>query len=329
MAISKSSKIKESGYLRPPFGYYGAKARLASRIVKLLPPHNAWVELFCGSAAVTLSKPRAPIEIINDSDRQIVNVFQQIRDHPRKLCRLVALTPYAREEFKDARNGHSTLNGIEGARRFLIASMMTVNGTSGSRHSGFSFTDSYTRDGKEARVSRWYHLPERIAGVVERLRSVRVESKDALSLFGEYVNRPGTLVYLDPPYLTDRVHDYKVDARDEKFHKRLLQLVKRARCMVLISGYRHDLYTDALSKAEGWEKLSLKVKTRSTSGKDVSRTEILWMNKAFQVARKKATPLMLSKKEKLEKKVNPTRGKRRKRSVRTRRRNGKARKKSG
>ena len=32
--------------------------------------------------------------------------------------------------------GIPKLNGIEAARQFLIASMMTVNGTSGSRHSG-------------------------------------------------------------------------------------------------------------------------------------------------------------------------------------------------
>ena len=40
---------------RAPFGYYGAKLRIASRIVSALPPHNAWVEAFCCSAALTLA----------------------------------------------------------------------------------------------------------------------------------------------------------------------------------------------------------------------------------------------------------------------------------
>ena len=50
--------------VKPPFGYYGAKQRIAAQITRALPPHNAWVEAFCGSAAVTLAKPPAPIEII-------------------------------------------------------------------------------------------------------------------------------------------------------------------------------------------------------------------------------------------------------------------------
>src|SRR6266850_893545 len=75
-----------------PFGYFGAKLRLAKRIATMLPPHHAWVEAFCGSAAVTMTKKAAPIEIINDADLQIVNVFRQLRDNYAELIRLIELT---------------------------------------------------------------------------------------------------------------------------------------------------------------------------------------------------------------------------------------------
>lgn len=90
---------------KPPFGYYGAKQRIAQRIISSLPPHNAWVEAFCGSAAITLAKPPAPIEVINDLDDQIVNLFKQLRRNRDALCRAVALTPYARAEFQKAHGG--------------------------------------------------------------------------------------------------------------------------------------------------------------------------------------------------------------------------------
>src|SRR5689334_15716926 len=61
-----------------PFGYYGSKQRLAYRISKNLPPHNAWAEVFCGSAALTLAKDPAQIEVINDIDGNIVNLFKQL-----------------------------------------------------------------------------------------------------------------------------------------------------------------------------------------------------------------------------------------------------------
>ena len=89
--------------VRAPFGYYGAKLRIARQVVRTLPPHNAWVEGFCGSAALTLAKKPVPIEVINDQDGQIVNLFNQLRSNTQALCRAVALTPYAREEFQLSR----------------------------------------------------------------------------------------------------------------------------------------------------------------------------------------------------------------------------------
>src|SRR5437867_4009249 len=119
-----------------PFGYFGAKKRLAVYIAKMLPPHNAWVEAFCGSAAVTMAKKPAPIEIINDADSQIVTVFQQLREHPDELIQLIELTPYARTEFERAYVENGIGGKLEQARRFLVASMMTVNGAIGKRETG-------------------------------------------------------------------------------------------------------------------------------------------------------------------------------------------------
>ena len=101
--------------VKPPFGYYGAKQRLASRIVNNLPPHNAWVEGFCGSAALTLAKKPAQIEVINDLDGQIVNLFEQLRSNTQALCDAVSLTPYARED-RGARQLEEGLEPWKGAK---------------------------------------------------------------------------------------------------------------------------------------------------------------------------------------------------------------------
>ncbi|MCH8156963.1 MAG: DNA adenine methylase, partial [Nitrospinae bacterium] len=160
---TKKGKSKPSPKVRrrykAPFGYYGSKLRLVSRIVDGLPPHNAWVEVFCGSAAVTLAKDPAPIEIINDLDGDIVNLFQQLRDNTDSLCKSIALTPYARSEFQKAKKGTRSSDPLERARCFLVATMMTVNGTYNGSGGGFSVSQSYSRNGREARVRRWYNVP--------------------------------------------------------------------------------------------------------------------------------------------------------------------------
>jgi len=294
--------------VRAPFGFYGAKTRISKKIIEQLPPHNCWVELFCGSAALTMAKQPAPIEIINDIDSRIINFFEQLRKHQQKLCEAIALTPYARSEYENYFRDEHKLNAFEKARRFLVANMMAINATPASR-SGFSYSQSYARHGREARVNRWYNLPERLEQVVERLRSVRVENRDGIKLLAMFRYRPATLVYLDPPYFMKRWHSYEIDAKnDEEFHTNLLKQCRKSKCMLLISGYDNDLYNEMLTHKRGWEKIEIKAQTNNHKGKRFSRTEVLWKNaKAVKALKTGRVPIRLSAKEKRFDKINPER----------------------
>ncbi len=290
------------------FGYYGAKQRISSSIINLFPPHNAWVEVFCGSSAITLAKKAAPIEVINDLDGVIVNVFKQLRENNEELIKLIELTPYAREEFEKAKLIHKGDSDLERARKFLIVSMMTVNATVGDSKCGFSVSSSYSRNGKEARVNRWNNLSGRITNVVERIRNVRVENKDAREIVKMFSDRPATLMYLDPPYYMDRSLGYAIDAKEKEFHEELIELCCKSKAMIIISHYENYLYRKLLNDSTGWKSKTIKTHTRNTSGKVLVRNEILWMNKQFNKAKaNNRVPIRLSRKEKLNKKVNPPR----------------------
>jgi len=296
------SQIKAS-----PFGYFGAKAKIASKILEILPPHAAWVETFCGSAAITCLKSPAPIEIINDKDDNIVSFFKVMRSDFSGLVKAITLTPYAKKEWELAQKPCSSLSDLERARRFLVKTMMTVNGTLG-KQSGFSFSDSYSRNGCEARVSRWINLPDRLKFVAKRLLKVRIENRDAINLVDRFSNRPATLLYLDPPYLAERTKGYTIEAFEPEYHSALLDKCVRSRSMILISGYDNSLYRDTLNFKSGWRRLLINTSTRDVNGRDLPRTEVLWMNKHFNNARRNgSTIIKLTKKEALNKKVNPTR----------------------
>src|SRR5947209_994764 len=115
----RDAQATSDPFVKPPFAYYGAKQRIASKILASLPPHNAWVEAFCDSAAITFAKHPSPIEIINDLDGEVINLFQQLRSNSEALCRAIALTPYAREEFRSVRHGEKSKDPLERARQFL------------------------------------------------------------------------------------------------------------------------------------------------------------------------------------------------------------------
>ncbi|HEX2846177.1 MAG TPA: DNA adenine methylase [Chitinophagaceae bacterium] len=302
----KRSKIKK---VNAPFGYFGSKNKIALELCDQLPPHNCWVEAFCGSAALTLRKLPADIEVINDIDSNIVNVFEQLRNNFDELYRVIELTPYAEEELILARTlPTGEISNLERARRFLVQSMMSVNGIFGEDKGGFSYSDSYTRNGHDARVNRWNNLPERLTYVVERLKSVRVENKDAKKLLERYVNRPATLVYLDPPYLGERTNGYNKDANDEQFHRELLAVSNEAKCMIFISGYENELYDTLLTAKGGWQKRLIETITKDTKGNSHARTEVVWANKHFQKALEtQKVPIVLTEKEKKQGKVNPER----------------------
>ena len=189
---AKTKKRLRTGIkkISPPFGYFGSKNKIALEVCKALPPHNCWVEAFCGSASLTLRKVPAPIEIINDIDNEIVNVFEQLRTNHEELCRQVALTPYSQKELSNARleGDANNLSKVEKARRFLVQSMMAINGIFGEERGGFSYSDSYSRNDRDARVNRWYNLPDRLIPVVERLKSVRVTHENAMHLIKRYFN---------------------------------------------------------------------------------------------------------------------------------------------
>lgn len=305
--IVKKSKTDKK--INTPFGYFGSKNKIAMQLCEDLPPHNCWVEAFCGSAALTLRKTPSPIEIINDIDNDIVNFFEQLRDNTEELLKIIELTPYAEHELQKARiKDPKTTNNLERARCFLIQAMMAINGVFGKEKGGFSYSDSYSRNGYDARVNRWNNLPERLNLVIDRLKSVRIENKDARKILQRYLNRPATLVYLDPPYLTKRTNGYNIDINDENFHKELLTLSNKAKCMIFISGYENKLYSTLLTPKRGWGKKTIQTITKDSKGKVHARTEVIWMNKYFLQALKKHTsPIRLSINEKKNNKVNPKR----------------------
>jgi len=317
ISMAKQQEVKHAeGYatqklykkVNAPFGYFGSKNKIAIQLCLELPKHNCWVEAFCGSAALTLAKPPAPIEVINDIDSEIVNIFKQLRNNYNELYRVIELTPYAKEELVNARIKDENDSELERARKFLVQAMFAVNGLFGKEKGGFSYSQSYSRNGKDARVNRWYNLKERLEKVVERLRWVRVEKKDAIELLKMFVNRPATLVYLDPPYLGERTEGYSNDANDETYHEKMLELAHKATCMIFISGYENDLYEKFLTKKKGWERRTIDTSTKDTKGNSHKRIEMVWMNKHYvHAVNSGVVPIKLTKAELKNNKLNPER----------------------
>ena len=67
--------------ITPIIPYLGNKFDMLSWIYPNIPEHNRWVDVFCGSATVTLNKPQSKLEVINDRNKLVANFFEVIRNN--------------------------------------------------------------------------------------------------------------------------------------------------------------------------------------------------------------------------------------------------------
>lgn len=115
----------------PTLKWAGSKWRIAEWLVSHFPPHETYLEPFFGGGAAFFTKPPSNVELINDLDQNVVNLFEAIRKHPEELATLMTLTPWAQDEYfkcaQACRKPFDFLNAtkeecLERARQFLTAS---------------------------------------------------------------------------------------------------------------------------------------------------------------------------------------------------------------
>lgn len=66
--------------MKTPLTYYGGKQTLAPTIISLMPPHVLYAEPFTGGGAVFFNKPASKVEVINDTNGELMNFYNVTRD---------------------------------------------------------------------------------------------------------------------------------------------------------------------------------------------------------------------------------------------------------
>lgn len=258
-----------SSTYKPILKYPGAKWRMASQIVAHLPAHEAYLEPFCGSAAVFFAKPPARSEVLNDSFGAIVNLFRVLRDTPDELIRRVDLTPWSREEYELSEGTFEHLaDPIEQARRFLVRCWQS-HGTRLDRVSGWR---NIGPSNKARTTTLWQQLPTRLAAVVDRLKDAEIECRPAVEVLARY-KTPDCLVYADPPYVlhTRTGGKYYAQEMTDGDHQDLLEVLDRHPGPVVLSGYASPLYDERLAH---WQQVTFAAQAEHAQ----ARTEVLWLN---------------------------------------------------
>ena len=124
------------------------------------------------------------MEIYNDANSQLVNLFRCIRFHRAELQREISGYINAREIFEDIKSQI----GIRGFTDIQRAAMFYVQ-----------IKISYGADSRTFGCNKKNISSDYLEDVENRLKSVVIEHKDFENLINVY-DRPNALFYCDPPY---------------------------------------------------------------------------------------------------------------------------------
>jgi DNA adenine methylase len=261
--------------IRPVFKCHGGKFYLSPWIISHFPENYeemTYVEPFCGGANVLLNKNKSNIEVLNDIEISIVQIYRALRDEPKELIRRLNAVKYTEETFNKALKKTQFDDYLDSAVNEVILRRMSRGGLK----KAFAWSNRL-RGGQPGDVNAWMTGLKALPEISERLKEVYICDKPALEVMQTF-NFDNTFVYCDPPYLHEtRVSKqvYSSELTTEN-HIELAHALNQFRGKAMISGYRSPLY-NRLYKDWNMEKKKIANHASQQKVKE-EKLEIIWKN---------------------------------------------------
>lgn len=147
-----------------------------------------------GGAWVLIGKQRSKIEIYNDYNSNLTNLFLQIKYHPNAIIEELELMPVTRSNFFKIKD-YKPVTEIQQAARFYYLIKNSFRST------GNSFAASVVNT---PRINE--NRLELIHEVARRIDGVWIENLDWKEFIDKYDDKD-LIFYLDPPYVSDLQYD--------------------------------------------------------------------------------------------------------------------------
>ena len=206
--------------LKPPICRVGGKSKLRNTIIEMIPKHTCYVELFFGAGWVYFGKEESKVEVINDIDSELVNLFKTIKYHSPEIERLLKYEFSGRDIFEEYKNcSIEYLTEIHRAIRFLY--LITQSFAGKGKVYGYAITKKPSQ-----------HIFKEVLGEIrERLKNTYVENLSFEKIIDKY-DREHSFFFCDPPYFETSGYDNKF-GEDE--HILLLDKLKNLKGKFLLT----------------------------------------------------------------------------------------------
>ena len=190
--------------MKPPIVRMGGKSRLRKTIISMIPEHTCYVELFFGAGWVYFGKETSKVEVINDIDRELINLFKMIKYHAPEIERMLEYEFSGRDMFEEYKNCTvDYLTEIHRAVRFLY--LITQSFAGKGDYYGYATT---------SRPKPQIYYKDVLIDLKERLRNTYVEHLSFEKIIDKY-DREHSFFFADPPYYETTGYDNEFTEKEQ------------------------------------------------------------------------------------------------------------------
>lgn len=260
--------------MRTPVTYYGGKQNMVKNILPLIPEHNLYCEPFCGGAAVFFAKENANVNILNDTNRELINFYHILKSDFTSLEKEIQISLYSRDLFRKASVIYNNPDMFSDLKRAWALWILSTQGFAAKLDGTWGYERAKDTTTKKFQNKKGAFTCE----LAVKLQDTQLECADALYVIHSR-DTDQSFFYVDPPYFNSNMGHY--DGYSENDFRELLETLSNMKGKFMLSSYPSPAL-DEFTKREGWHTYrfdaTVSVSVRKENPK--SKTEVLTLNYA-------------------------------------------------
>jgi DNA adenine methylase len=252
--------------------YYGGKQKMVGHILPLIPKHHLYCEPFAGGAAILFAKAPSKIEVMNDTNGELINFYRVVKEQFYMFKKTISATLHSRGLHLKARFIYHQPHLFSHVERAWAVFVM-------AHQSYSSILDSTWSCGVKDATSEKKFQAKKLACTKEytnRLEHVQLECRDALEVIATR-DSVHTFFYIDPPYFNSDMGHY--GGYSKEHFESLLKILSGIKGKFLLSSYPSELLKNYARKNKWHTKeieMHLSVQGAKKNGR--RKTEVLTAN---------------------------------------------------
>lgn len=246
---------------------------MLQHILPVLPSDvNLYCEPFVGGGAVFWAKELSPLEVINDTNRELINFYEVVQNDFVELEKMIRITLHSRSLFNDAKVIYENPHMFNRIKRAWAVWVLSSQGFAAKIDGSWGYDKQKGTVSTKIKNKRESFTKE----LAIRLQKVQIECTDALRIIRSRDGKD-SFFYCDPPYFNSDCGHY--DGYTKEDFEMLLKELSKLEGRFLLSSYPSDILSEYVI-VNGWnqQRFSQKVSVSRTKENQKTKVEVLTAN---------------------------------------------------